>query len=130
MFYAFGFERVGIVVGDLYFVDPDPIPADRRSPERGVRLELSARRARRTARLRLLRTTHRRRTAALAGRPARVRGRAGRQLRPHPPPPRVPGLGTRQPRLRRGTRRRPPRVARQAAVRPRRPPRRRGSVPR
>lgn len=39
MFYAFGFERVGIVVGDLYFVDPEPIPGQE-SPERGVRLEL------------------------------------------------------------------------------------------
>lgn len=39
MFYAFGFERVGIVVGDLYFVDPEPIPGQE-GPERGVRLEL------------------------------------------------------------------------------------------
>ncbi|OAR25718.1 hypothetical protein A8W25_09185 [Streptomyces sp. ERV7] len=39
MLYAFGFERVGIVVGDLYFIDPDPSPGQD-SPERGVRLEL------------------------------------------------------------------------------------------
>ena len=24
MLYAFGFERVGVLVGDLYFVDPRP----------------------------------------------------------------------------------------------------------
>ena len=29
MFYVFGFERVGVVMGDLYFVDPDPLPARR-----------------------------------------------------------------------------------------------------
>ncbi|MGA5134640.1 hypothetical protein ACPCTO_33095 [Streptomyces olivoreticuli] len=39
MLYAFGFERIGVVVSDLYFVDPDPEPGQE-SPERGVRLEL------------------------------------------------------------------------------------------
>ncbi|MGW1073054.1 hypothetical protein [Streptomyces sp. NPDC002537] len=39
MLYAFGFERIGVVVSDLYFVDPDPLPGQE-SPERGVRLEL------------------------------------------------------------------------------------------
>ncbi|MFC5723933.1 hypothetical protein ACFP1Z_27585 [Streptomyces gamaensis] len=39
MLYAFAFERVGVVVSDLYFIDPDPIPGQE-SPERGVRLEL------------------------------------------------------------------------------------------
>lgn len=39
MLYAFGFERIGVVVSDLYFVDPDPEPGQD-SPERGVRLEL------------------------------------------------------------------------------------------
>ncbi|RCH65604.1 hypothetical protein DT019_26145 [Streptomyces sp. SDr-06] len=39
MLYAFGFERVGVVVGDLYFVDPDPLPGQA-TPEHGVRLEL------------------------------------------------------------------------------------------
>jgi hypothetical protein len=37
--YAFGFERVGVVVGDLYFVDPQPARGQE-GPERGVRLEL------------------------------------------------------------------------------------------
>jgi hypothetical protein len=37
--YAFGFERVGIVVGDLYFVDPTPRKGQE-GPEHGVRLEL------------------------------------------------------------------------------------------
>jgi len=37
--YAFGFERVGVVVGDLYFVDPRPRKGQE-GPEHGVRLEL------------------------------------------------------------------------------------------
>jgi hypothetical protein len=39
MLYVFGFERVGVVVGDLYFVDPDPGPGQE-GAERGVRLEV------------------------------------------------------------------------------------------
>ncbi|MFF3159099.1 hypothetical protein [Streptomyces sp. NPDC057910] len=39
MLYAFGFERLGVVVSDLYFVDPDPLPGQE-TAERGVRLEL------------------------------------------------------------------------------------------
>jgi len=39
MLYAFGFERVGVVVGDLYFLD-DNAPADQRGAERGIRLEV------------------------------------------------------------------------------------------
>ena len=39
MLYAFGFERVGVVVGDLYFVDPNPAKGQE-GPERGVRVEL------------------------------------------------------------------------------------------
>ena len=39
MLYAFGFERVGVVVGDLYFVDPNP-GKGQEGPEHGVRLEL------------------------------------------------------------------------------------------
>ncbi len=39
MLYAFGFERVGVVVGDLYFVDPQP-GKGQEGPEHGVRLEL------------------------------------------------------------------------------------------
>lgn len=39
MLYVFGFERVGVVVSDLYFVDPDPGPGQE-GAERGVRLEL------------------------------------------------------------------------------------------
>jgi hypothetical protein len=37
--YAFGFERIGVLVGDLYFVDPKPEPGQE-SAERGVRLEV------------------------------------------------------------------------------------------
>lgn len=39
MFYAFGFERISVVVGDLYFVDPNPV-AGQEGAERGVRLEV------------------------------------------------------------------------------------------
>lgn len=39
MLYAFGFERVGVVVGDLYFVDPSP-GKGQEGPEHGVRVEL------------------------------------------------------------------------------------------
>jgi hypothetical protein len=39
MLYAFGFERVGVVVGDLYFVDPEPAKGQD-GAEHGVRLEL------------------------------------------------------------------------------------------
>ena len=39
MLYAFGFERIGVLVSDLYFVNPRPL-AGQEGPERGVRLEL------------------------------------------------------------------------------------------
>lgn len=39
MLYVFGFERVGVVLGDIRFVDPDPAPGQE-GPERGVRLEV------------------------------------------------------------------------------------------
>jgi hypothetical protein len=39
MLYAFGFERVGVLVSDLYFVDPEPHPGQE-GAEHGVRLEL------------------------------------------------------------------------------------------
>ncbi|WP_436772874.1 hypothetical protein [Yinghuangia sp. YIM S09857] len=39
MFYAFGFERLGVIVSDLYFVDPEP-EEGQEGAERGVRLEL------------------------------------------------------------------------------------------
>jgi hypothetical protein len=37
--YAFGFERISVVIGDLYFIDPAPLPGQE-GAERGVRLEL------------------------------------------------------------------------------------------
>jgi hypothetical protein len=37
--YVFGFESIGVVVSDLYFVDPDPGPGQE-GAERGVRLEV------------------------------------------------------------------------------------------
>jgi hypothetical protein len=37
--YAFGFDRVGVVVGDLYFLDPDP-DEGQEGAEQGVRLEV------------------------------------------------------------------------------------------
>ena len=39
MLYAFGFERVGVLVGDLYFVDPWPRQGQE-GAEHGVRVEL------------------------------------------------------------------------------------------
>jgi hypothetical protein len=39
MFAAFGFETLGVVVGDMFFVDPAP-DEGQETPERGVRLEL------------------------------------------------------------------------------------------
>jgi hypothetical protein len=39
MLYTWGFERVGVVAGDLYFLDPDPSPGQE-GAERGVRLEV------------------------------------------------------------------------------------------
>ncbi len=39
MLYAFGFERIGVVIGDLYHIDPDPRPGQE-GAERGVRLEV------------------------------------------------------------------------------------------
>jgi hypothetical protein len=39
MLYAFGFERIGVVVSDLYFLDPNPSPGQE-GAERGVRLEV------------------------------------------------------------------------------------------
>jgi len=39
MLYAFGFERVGVVVGDLYFTDPQPAKGQE-GAEHGVRVEL------------------------------------------------------------------------------------------
>ncbi|MGA9490531.1 MAG: hypothetical protein WBV80_09815 [Mycobacterium sp.] len=39
MLAAFGFESLGVVVGDMFFVDPDP-EEGQETPERGVRLEL------------------------------------------------------------------------------------------
>jgi len=39
MLYVFGFERVGVLVGDLYFVDPRPTRGQE-GAEHGVRVEL------------------------------------------------------------------------------------------
>ena len=39
MLAAFGFETLGVVVGDMFFVDPAP-DEGQETPERGVRLEL------------------------------------------------------------------------------------------
>jgi hypothetical protein len=39
MLQVFAFSRVGVVLSDLYFIDPRPL-AGQESPERGVRLEV------------------------------------------------------------------------------------------
>jgi hypothetical protein len=39
MLQVFGFGQIGIVLGDIYFIDPNPLPGQE-GPERGVRLEV------------------------------------------------------------------------------------------
>ena len=39
MLQVFGFDRIGVVVGDMYFIDPAP-GKGQEGPERGVRLEV------------------------------------------------------------------------------------------
>ena len=39
MLSVFAFERIGVVVGDIYFLDPNPAPGQE-GAERGVRLEV------------------------------------------------------------------------------------------
>jgi hypothetical protein len=39
MLQMFGFERAAVLISDLYFIDPNPLPGQE-SPERGVRLEV------------------------------------------------------------------------------------------
>ena len=39
MLQVFGFDRIGVVIGDLYFIDPNPRPGQE-GAERGVRLEV------------------------------------------------------------------------------------------
>jgi hypothetical protein len=39
MLQLFGFDRIGVVVGDIYFIDPHPAKGQE-GPERGVRLEV------------------------------------------------------------------------------------------
>ena len=39
MLQVFGFDRIGVVVGDIYFIDPRPSPGEE-GPEQGVRLEV------------------------------------------------------------------------------------------
>ena len=39
MLQVFGFDRIGVVLGDLYFIDPKPRKGQE-SPEHGVRLEV------------------------------------------------------------------------------------------
>jgi hypothetical protein len=39
MLQVFGFDRIGVVIGDIYFIDPAPRPGQE-GPEHGVRLEI------------------------------------------------------------------------------------------
>jgi hypothetical protein len=39
MLQVFGFDRIGVVLGDVYFIDPNPAKGQE-GPERGVRLEV------------------------------------------------------------------------------------------
>ena len=67
MLQAFVFERVGVVVGDLYFLDPNPHPGPG-GAEHGVRLELQVFRPGRAQGNDLLGHADRGRQADLAGR--------------------------------------------------------------
>ena len=67
MLYLFGFDEIGVVVGDLFFVDANPGPGQE-GAEKGVRVELAVPRATAASRLGLLRHPDRGRDAALAGR--------------------------------------------------------------
>ena len=58
MLYVFGFERTAVVLGDLYFVDPDPKIEGQESPEHGVRLEVRTDHPRPAAGLDLLGAAH------------------------------------------------------------------------
>lgn len=40
MLYVFGFEKIGVVISDIYFLDPFPDPGQGEGAERGVRLEI------------------------------------------------------------------------------------------
>jgi len=39
MLQVFGFDRIGVVIGDIYFIDPTPAKGQE-GPERGIRLEV------------------------------------------------------------------------------------------
>jgi hypothetical protein len=39
MLQLFGFDRIGVVLGDIYFIDPNPAKGQE-GPERGVRIEV------------------------------------------------------------------------------------------
>ena len=66
MLYVFGFERTAVVLSDLYFVDPHPMPGQE-SPEHGVRLEVRQLSAGELAGIHLLGPADRDRRADLAG---------------------------------------------------------------
>jgi len=40
MLYMLAFEKLGLLISDLYFLDPFPDPGQGEGPERGIRLEL------------------------------------------------------------------------------------------
>ena len=115
--YAFGFERVGVVVGDLYFVDPNPREGEEEA-EHGVRVELRV-----FGRGELKGTIYSAQPIEvgqpnLAGRPAGIGGGPPGQLRPHPPPlPRSPARSG-QAGLCQGTIGRPARLAGHPTGRP------------
>ena len=108
MLYAFGFERIGVVASDLYFVDPEPgqEPGRTRAGRAG---RGAAARARRAAGLDLLRATDRGGSRDLARRPARI-GRPSGLARPRAPPPALHGLGAGHAPVREGDDGRPGRV--------------------
>ena len=101
MLYAFGFERVSVLVSDLYFIDPAPLEGQE-TAERGVRLEL-----RMLERGELKGSIYSAQPIGIgepsvAGGPAGIGRQPARQPGPGPSSPVVRRLGARRPGLRPG----------------------------
>src|SRR5271156_5922054 len=108
MLYAFGFERVGVLVSDMYIVIPEPLPGQE-GAERGVRLEV-----RMLERGELKGSIYSAQPIEV-GRPG---WRAG-QPEPGAPPPGLPRLGTGPAGIRSRPHGQPGAVGAGAALRPR-----------
>jgi hypothetical protein len=112
MLAAFGFEALGVVVGDMYFIDPAPL-AGQETPERGVRLELRI-----VDRVDLRRCPDRLQPPGMASRSFRIHREPTGDAGPGPSPPPFQRLGTQPPAFRPGAVSRPAVLAGRSAGRP------------